>query len=265
MPDSAFRRLYEETAKMAWQPADEVRHRGQRRTAHHRVAVAAGAFLAVVLLAGGAVALAGRPTGAPSGPGSATPTFAPSTSPSPATNPAPPSITTVPPAAMLRPIDAGTGTWEDTLTSGDWKVEFTLSLCDTGPGNATAPVSAVDTRDQHLLRAADGHSVQQSVTAYRSTDADTAFVQLRDQVLACARIDNALSGGVITMKILTTSFAGDASMLVETTSSGHHQVNAIVREAGLISQIAVSPIDEGAVTTLARRAVDRMCPITQTC
>lgn len=55
---------------------------------------------------------------------------------------------------MLQPADAGPGSWTDSSTSGDWKLEFILSLCDNRSRDTI--VSTLDEKDIRLERAADG-------------------------------------------------------------------------------------------------------------
>jgi RNA polymerase sigma-70 factor (ECF subfamily) len=123
---------------------------------------------------------------------------------------------------------------------------------------------AVTLHQQELARP-DGFVVNQRVTAYAAGDAGTAFDRLRAEVVACARIDNQLSGGEITMAILAEGFAGEASMLVNTHAQARGFLHIVVRVGNLISQLSVYPGDEADLRTMAERAVANLCATTRTC
>jgi hypothetical protein len=273
MPDPLFERLYGETRKMNWPTAADIRQRGDHRVARRRVAVVVAAFATVLAVAALSTVLIGLPSASPVPPGTDPP--APITgTPGPATptrstgtptrtrTGTPRQVADIPTAAMLQPDDLGPGVTSSSEVLGDWMIQFTLSLCDA-PNRDQQP-GAVDDREQVLDRP-DSVSVNQRMTAYAAGDARTAFDRLRAEVVACARIDNQLSGGLITMDILAESFAGQQSMLVATRAQGRGFQHIVVREGNLISQLSVYPVDEAMLRTMTDRAVARMCGATGGC
>lgn len=282
MPDPLFERLYGETMAMNWQPVDQIERRGRQRAARQRLGVVAGACVAVLLVVGAAaVAFAGRPAGHVIEPGSPTPTSttpgASATSPTSSTNSTnsadstngtgpvePPLVTRVPPAAMLRPADAGAGVWTPGITSGDWSIAFTLGLCGRdGAGGFHG--KRLDTRDQALEHTGDDAIVLQRVAAFAVGDAERELDGLRADVLRCGQFTIPGGGGEITMSIVARSFAGQGSFLVDIDSPGGRFRNAVVIVGNLLTEVAASPNDEARVTQLAQRAAARLCAVTGRC
>jgi hypothetical protein len=256
MPEPMFERLYREATKMNWQPTEVIQRQGRRRAVRQRVALAAGAFAAVVLVATTAAVLSGRLTVAPIDPGHTTP---PSTQVT-TSAPAPVPVTTVPVDAMLQPADTGIATVDDEPRGEDWVIEIAgVGYCPTKP--PYVDVTPVSTRSRSFSDTEE-HYVLQTVAAFPAGDAERKFAWLRGAVLACASYTSDVA---MTVKVLAESFAGDASMLVEVSSSKGRFQHLLVREGNLLTEVEANPPDQTGSTVLGQRAAEHLCRVTRTC
>ena len=275
MPDVGFEQFYRDTATLTWPAADAIARRGRQRRRRQRIVAALGA--ATVLI--GAVAAGAAVRGGGSGPAPVPPASQPATPPTATTSPsgspsaaASPSgagpsgsatsgrtarpLTQVPLAAMLRPADAGTGTWTvEEEANGDWTVYFTLSLCTVamGPGGTD-----LDTRERSLRRGEA--EIAQRVRAFSPADAAAELAALRAKVSACATFRSRYTGEEITLRIVRDGFAPDAdeSFLVESRAGGEVGWHVLVRKGSLVAEVVVWPNSQDESVRVGRAAVVRL-------
>ena len=162
MPDPLFSDLIRDTGRLTWQPAEEVRELGRRRTRRIRLATGLAAFVAVAAVAGGAVALNGRPD-------ASRPPILPATeSPTPSSAP------------VLRAADLPSGfrAYGRDL-DGDWSLEAVAASCRE-PGPAITP-GEVARRGAvfRTSRGPDGVSIIQRVTRHSGSNAAAAMGRTR--------------------------------------------------------------------------------------
>jgi hypothetical protein len=265
MPDPLFQTLYREAEKIMWSPSDDIRRRARQRTMRQRAVLAAAAFVTVFLVSVAAVAFAGRPFGPPADPASQSQSPSVTATPPSPTGSAPAAtpviVFEVGPEAILRPGDAGAGTWTEGIESSDWRLSYLLGLCQAD----VDPVPAIGHRGQNLERAGTDDGVAQGVEAYAEGNAEMFMTKVRANLLACAHIDNQLSGGPITLTVTRNAFAGEDSVLFAVTSRNGTRHNALVRVGNLITELSVYPDDEANLVAVAGRAAARMCALTRTC
>jgi hypothetical protein len=278
--------LYEEAAKMQWQTTDEIREWGDRRTARRRTAIAASAFVAVVVLAGGAIGLARHPLGAPVTPGTpatsqANPTPATSqANPTPATSqpdptpsvsrsdsPSPsgsaveaPMVTGLGRPMLLQSADAGGGTWDDWEPASDWQVEFTLSMCPERPADRYA--STLDQLVILMKRRSDGATITQAMAAYPAFMAAKRFAELQAQITACADFASLSGNGRITVTMTPTS---STSFIVKITSNQGTFLISYFRSGNLLSEIETTPGNEDYLIQITDAAKNKLCVYTAAC
>ena len=158
MPDPTFDTLLEDTARLDWPAAAEMRRRARRSALRARVVAATVATVVAGVLAAAALAVDDRDR--PNPPVGETRTPVPSQSSSPeqpspgstatvspsgppkSASPAPLVLTKVPLSAMLQPVDAGAGQWNvrDNVDEGDWTLAAIIGYCPAHPGGWIDPV-----------------------------------------------------------------------------------------------------------------------------
>ncbi len=261
MPDPLFTDLVRDTERLTWAPAEQVRALGRRRTRRTRIAAGVAGFVAVAAIAGGAVALTGRPdaapppilpaTGSPAPPPSSSPqSTPPSSRPRSSSSPSRPA-TAVPAAALLQPPDLPAGFRRDGADlGGDWSLEAVTIFCEK-PGPAITPGEVA--RRGAVFRSGTT-SVVQRVTRHAPGNAAAAMDRARDLVTGCvpARAGDSLS-------IVATDLAGDESLLAGARIEGYRSRWLLVRRGDLVSQVALpDDVTTDEAREYARRVAARL-------
>ncbi|HLL67712.1 MAG TPA: hypothetical protein VK453_18650 [Micromonosporaceae bacterium] len=292
MPESTFGSLFDDTADANWPSGADVRRSAHRAQLRAQVAGLAAAIVAVGAVGAGAVAVNDRnrslllpdpatsataapspsvpPTTAPSAaPTSASPnsvTTTATTKPPPSATPSRPALTNVPIEAMLRPADVGPGEWatNDNPESGDWGFAAIIGSCPARPNGHQDPIHR---RTRNISRSTTGPSdhVIHDVGLYRRGTAAAAFNYYRAGAVACARHKDTMSSTEMTVKILAEGFAGQRSMLVESTSEHGRGLWVFVVHGDLMSELAFAPETAEYGKQLGGRAAQRMCTAQGTC
>jgi len=269
MPDVRFEQFYRDTVTLTWPPVDAIARRGRQRRTRQRFAagvgaavVAVGVVLAGAAVRGGSAGPAPVPPASPpvavtpSATGSAQPPVSPG---SPSGTPAssrPPQLTEVPLAAMLRPADAGAGTWAVTEeANGDWTVFFPLSLCNAA--SSIPYVNDIHERSRTLDRGQA--SIVQRVMAFAPGRTAEHLDSLRAKVSACRSFEAKYTGDQMTVRIIQDGFAAaDESFVVEVGSSGGVALHAFVRRGGLVTEVVAVPNTLAETLRVGRAAAGRL-------
>ncbi|MFD6681142.1 hypothetical protein [Micromonospora parva] len=283
MPERFFADIYRDTEHLTWAPTEQVRERGRRRTRQTRIAATLAGVVAVVVVATGAVALAGGQDGAPTpvlpATGSPTPTPTPSatsappppptTSTTPAVPPSSPSTTsgspskgptstTIPTEALLRAADLPTGyrpAGND--LDGDWSFNFAASMACQDTPNLSAKERA---ERGAVFQKLDVSPVIERVRRYSLDGAKATIVWART-VTECEPGNERKS-----LSIVDSGFAGDGSLLIRFNAEGLISYTLFVRQDDLVAEIWLGSVtNRTEVRRLAQRAADRLCAGTDAC
>jgi hypothetical protein len=284
MPDPTFQRLFDDTELLPWAPVQDVRERARRRTVRTRVASTAAVVTAFALLASG-IALAGDrgpdrppPVGREPSASASASAPAPSTSPpassppsgaSPADGPGSgskgddPGLTTITDATFLQPSDVGSGysVGDSSDGSGDWTVEFSLSVLRCGGGQAALGPSDAR-RDRLLVRGNPGEEVgvSQYVDRLGNGDAARYVNQIRTMVNTCEAPDGQ------SIRVVADDVAGQDSLVIAVDyGGGSTATHVLVRQGDLVTQLAMQERTQAQVVELARKAAQRLCAGTPVC
>ncbi|MEU7803049.1 hypothetical protein AB0B10_27705 [Micromonospora arborensis] len=283
MPDSLFTDLLRDTEQLRWDPTDQVRKRGRRRTRRTRIAALAG-VVAMVVVVTGAVALAGGRDGAPTpimpATGSPTPTPAPSATPNPQASPAPSTTPVAPPssppstsgrpptgstnpaipaAAMLRLSDLPAGfTMTEGDVDGDWSLESVSIYCRDAPSWTSR--GALTQRTVSFDSPTD--SVIQRVVRYSGGNAARAMDGVRAAFTDCVPHRESSS-----LSVLADGLgAGDESLLVGSDIEGVRSRWLVVRQGDLVAQVTLDMDTTPAeARQRARPVAQRLCAGTDAC
>ncbi|MFC3503396.1 hypothetical protein ACFOOK_20815 [Micromonospora krabiensis] len=286
MPDQLFTDMLRDTRDLTWAPTEQVRRRGRQRTRRTRIVAGLAGVVAVAVVAAGAVAFAGGPdpappippaTGsptptpsptpstAPSATGSPTPTGSPSTEGTPSSPPKTSGRPTggstdrsIPAAAMLQLADLPAGFRNSgSDLDGDWTLESVTIYCagrspSITPGEVARRGATFDSPTSSMI---------ERVTRHSGGNAATAMDRVRDLVTGCRpeRAGDSLS-------IVATGLAGDESLMVASSISGHQSHWLFVRQGDLVAQVwlAEQPSPDEA-KPYARKVANRLCAGTPSC